>query len=365
MKKETTFSQYLAKEKLKGNFTYDDLQMDEGIKDWFNIKKSWYDTKKHLSGNLKEDKIELWRLNFDFTDRGFRKGLIEKCAMAVKDSGKGTDIDGAREEILKAITDAVNGTIDKIVGLARGENTRYDNASENPGDDEDERLYTDEIRGYKYSWVQDGHLYMYYDTKDHAEDFKKEKLMEQKIIEVGEDVIQSMIKIEKCTRRKDTVYDKVKSEDRGWKESKSIAKAKFTNDNSKLIFDKIKDEILDAVKNNRYGKDVKAGRVVWEITDSDIEDFIAKLKDKDPNLSSDETVAEELNKEFKEVKKVAADFHFLYGRGSQKGNIFLNFETLSDAEAFHEQIGGENFIGTFKEPKEVKINSNLIAKNKE
>ena len=29
MNKDTTFSQYLAKEKLKGNYTYD-LQLDEG-----------------------------------------------------------------------------------------------------------------------------------------------------------------------------------------------------------------------------------------------------------------------------------------------------------------------------------------------
>ena len=360
MNKDTTFSQYLAKEKLKGNYTYD-LQLDEGIGDIF--KKSWHNTKKHLTGNLSDEKIELWRLNFDFSNRNFRQGLIEKCAMTLKDSKNSDDIDNAKTEIIKTITDTVNSTIDKIVGFARGANTKYDSPDTNPGSDEDEKLYTDAIKGYKYSWVQDGHLYMYYDSKDHAEDFMNEKLFEQKILEVSEDTLKAMIKIEKCTRRKGIVYDKVESENRGWKQSKTIEKAKFTDKSSEVIFDKIKDEIMDAVKNNRYGTDRKIGRIVWKLSDSDIEEFIEAKRKENPNIDLS-GIGEELNKLFAAVNKKAEDVgHFLYGRGSQKGNVFLNFETVADCQNFLDEIDDENIIGEFGEPKEVKVNSMIIKKN--
>jgi hypothetical protein len=360
MKKETTFSQYVAKEKLKGNYTYD-VQLDEGLGDIF--KKSWHNTKKHLSGNLKADKIELWRLNFDFTNRSFRQGLIEKCTMVVvKDSKSGNDVDGLQETILNAITETINGTIDKLVGLARGTNTKYDNPSDNPGNDEDELLYDDPIEGYKYSWVQDGHLFMYYDSKEHVEDFLNERLSEQKILEVAEDVIKGMVKIEKCTRRKDKTYEKVENEKRSWKSNKTLAKAKFTNDNSKVIYDKIKDEIEAAVKENRFGKEKTCGRVVWEITDKDIEELLSGITGGDSEVISDE-ITKKINDQFKKVKDLADNFNFLYGRGSQKGNIFLNFESLTSAKAFREEAEGQ-FIGSFKEPTQVKINSKSIELNK-
>lgn len=362
MNKDTTFSQYLAKEKLKGNYTYD-LQLDEGIGDIF--AKSWHNTKKHLSGNLSDDKVELWRLNLDFTNRGFRETIIDKCASALKEFAKTDDLANMEGKALEAIKDTVNSTIKKIVGLARGANTKYDNPSDNPGDDEKEKLYTDAIKGYKYSWVQDGHLYIYYDSKERAEDFKTEKLLEQKIIEADESIIQSMIKIEKCTRNKGSVYDKVESENRGWKKSQEIEKAKFTDKSAKVVYEKIKDELADAIKKNRYGKDIKCGRVTWEITDNDIEEFITAIRKKDENIKSVEDVNAALNNQFKAIKDIADKFHFLYGRGSKKGNIFLNFETLTDATNFVEEADGEISFGNFKEPKEVKINSNLIEQNKD
>ena len=122
MKKETTFSQYVAKEKLKGNYTYD-VQLDEGIGDIF--KKSWHNTKKHLSGNLSDKKVELWRLNLDFTNRGFRETIIDKCAFALRKFAKTDDIANMEGKAIEAIKATVNSTIMKIIGLARGINTKY------------------------------------------------------------------------------------------------------------------------------------------------------------------------------------------------------------------------------------------------
>lgn len=380
--KDNSFAQYISKQKIKGNYT---SELDESkIGDFF--KKDWYNTKKHLSGNLKDDEIELYRITGDFSDKSFREAIISKCIDAVQKKAKeeaektesetgdktlGTkklkeileeiEPEKVQELALPTIQETVKNIINRIVGLAKGINSGY---AEN--DDEQEKndnLYAGGIKGYKYSWVQKDKLYIYFDSEKAARDFLREHLREQKHLEIDESVISKMFSIEKCIRNKGKVYDKVKTEERHYDKNSPIEHTEFDKECSKIIFDKIKDELIKNAENARYGKKVPVGRITWSWSDDEIKDFLTQcvksgVKDVDGIKSKIEEV-------FKSVTDAAEESgHFLYAKGTAKGNVNLNFERLSDAEDFKEEFENSADYGTLSAAADGKANSKFIAKAK-
>ena len=376
--KENSFAQYISKEKLKGNYS---SELNEGIGDFF--KKDWYNTKKHLSGNLKGDEIELYRITGDFNDKAFREAIIQKCidsvnkkAKEAKSEEKGDDKTGvtplSNEEIdpekveelaQPTIQETIKKIINQVVGLARGTNSNYD-PDLNPDElEKDDKLYNGGAKGYKYSWVQKDKLYIYFDSEDSARRFFREDLKEQKHLEVDESVISKMFSIEKCKRNKDKVYDKVKTEERHYKKDSPIPHETFDKECSKIIFDNIKDELIKNAKNNRYGKKIPVGRITWSWPEDEIKNFLNKcVKD---GVNDVKGIKNKISEVFAEVRKAAENAgHFLYAKGTAKGNVNLNFETLEDAENFKEEFESEVEYGNLSNPADGKANSKFIEKAK-
>jgi len=376
--KENSFAQYISKEKLKGNYS---SELNEGIGDFF--KKDWYNTKKHLSGNLKGDEIELYRITGDFNDKAFREAIIQKCidsvnkkAKEAKSEEKGDDKTGvtplSNEEIdpekveelaQPTIQETIKKIINQVVGLARGTNSNYD-PDLNPDElEKDDKLYNGGANGYKYSWVQKDKLYIYFDSEDSARRFFREDLKEQKHLEVDESVISKMFSIEKCKRNKDKVYDKVKTEERHYKKDSPIPHETFDKECSKIIFDNIKDELIKNAKNNRYGKKIPVGRITWSWPEDEIKNFLNKcVKD---GVNDVNGIKNKISDVFVEVRKAAENAgHFLYAKGTAKGNVNLNFETLEDAENFKEEFESEVEYGNLSNPADGKANSKFVEKAK-
>lgn len=376
--KENSFAQYISKEKLKGNYS---SELNEGIGDFF--KKDWYNTKKHLSGNLKGDEIELYRITGDFNDKAFREAIIQKCidnvnkkAKEAKSEEKGDDNTGvtplSNEEIdpekveelaQPTIQETIKKIINQVVGLARGTNSNYD-PDLNPDElEKDDKLYNGGAKGYKYSWVQKDKLYIYFDSEDSARRFYREDLKEQKHLEVDESVISKMFSIEKCKRNKDKVYDKVKTEERHYKKDSPIPHETFDKECSKIIFDNIKDELIKNAKNNRYGKKIPVGRITWSWPEDEIKNFLNKcVKD---GVNDVKGIKNKISDVFAEVRKAAENAgHFLYAKGTAKGNVNLNFETLEDAENFKEEFESEVEYGNLSNPADGKANSKFVEKAK-
>lgn len=380
--KDNSFAQYISKQKIKGNYT---SELDESkIGDFF--KKDWYNTKKHLSGNLKDDEIELYRVTGDFNDKAFRESIVSKCIKAVeveekaKEAAKHSDettepmtgvsklgkleeIDPEKlQELAKpTIQETIKKIINQVVGLARGGNSNYDTNDEKQ--EKDDVLYAGGSKGYKYSWVQKDKLYIYFDSEKAARDFVREDLKEQKHFEVDESVISKMFSIEKCIRNKSKVYDKIKTEERHYKAESPIPHDKFDEECSKIIFDNIKDDLIKTAKSNRYGKKVPVGRITWSWSEDEIKEFLTQcVKSGVKDVNGIKSKIEEV---FKSVTDAAEEAgHFLYAKGTAKGNVNLNFETLEDAENFKEEFEDAADYGALSAAADGKANSKFIDKAK-
>lgn len=374
--KENSLAQYISKEKFKGNYS---SELNEGIGDFF--KKDWYNTKKHLSGNLKDDEIELYRITGDFNDKSFREAIIQKCIDTVNKKAKeakteetGDDKTGvtslSNEEIdpekveelaQPTIQETIKKIINQVVGLARGTNSNYD-PDLNPDElEKDDKLYNGGAKGYKYSWVQKDKLYIYFDSENAARRFFREDLKEQKHLEVDESVISKMFSIEKCKRSKDKVYDKVQTEKRHYKEESPIPHDTFDRECSKLIFNNIKKELIAHAKDVRYGKKVPVGRITWSWPEDEIKNFLNKCVI--DGVNDVEGIKNKISDVFAEVRKAAEMAgHFLYARGTAKGNVNLNFETREDAENFKEEFESEVEYGNLSNPVDGQANSKFIEK---
>lgn len=383
--KENSFAQYINKQKLKGNYTsqLDESVLDEGIGDF--LKKDWYNTKKHLSGNLKDDEIELYRITGDFSDKAFRDAVIGKCVKAVQEKAKEEAAKASKDgdeklgtsklkEILEeiepekiekiaqpAIQETIKKIINQVVGLAKGINSNYDDNSEDL--EKDDNLYNGKSKGYKYSWVQKDKLYIYFDSEKAARDFLREDLKEQKHLELDESVISKMFSIEKCIRNKGKVYDKVETEKRHYKKESPIPHSKFDEECSKIIFDKIKDELVKNAKDARYGKKVSVGRITWSWPDDEIKKFLEKCVKE--GVKDSAGLDEKLADMFKKIVDAAEKSgHFLYAKGTAKGNVNLNFETLGDAETFKDNFEDEISDGILSAAADGKSNSKFIEQAK-
>lgn len=407
--KDNSFAQYISKQKIKGNYT---SELDENkLTDW--LKKGKYNALKLATGNMSDKDIELYRVTGDFSDKSFREAIITKCVDAVQKKAKEAAAEGSAnnnldtkklkeilEEIepekvqdlaLPIIKETVKNIINKIVGLAKGINSGNNPNTEPNQNDSDEvraakekakkieqedNLYAGGTKGYKYSWVQKDKLYIYFDSEKAARDFLREHLREQKHLEIDESVISKMFSIEKCIRNKGKVYDKVKTEKRHYSKESPIEHSEFDTECSKLIFDKIKDELIKNAKNARYGKKIPVGRITWSWSDEDIKKFlndcvktgitsIQAITAESEETTTKKGVEDVFKAELQNVINAAIESgKFLYAKGTAKGNINLNFETLDAAEYFKERFEDSAKYGTLSNAADGKANSKFIEEEK-